>query len=61
MRGVKKQHLPKKICATCGRPFSWRKSLAKNWNDVKYCSDACRMRRREKTVPTSPRTMSAEY
>jgi hypothetical protein len=42
MRGVKKQHLPEKICAACGRPFAWRKSLAKNWDDVKYCSDACR-------------------
>ena len=42
MRGVKKQHLPEKICATCGRPFTWRKSMAKNWDEVKYCSDACR-------------------
>ncbi|MDG1055230.1 MAG: DUF2256 domain-containing protein, partial [Crocinitomicaceae bacterium] len=21
----KKQHLPEKVCATCGRPFTWRK------------------------------------
>ncbi|MEN9933512.1 MAG: hypothetical protein RLZZ387_91 [Chloroflexota bacterium] len=42
MRGVKKEHLPEKVCATCGRPFTWRKSLAKNWEQVKYCSDACR-------------------
>lgn len=42
MRGVKKQHLPEKTCATCGRPFTWRKSLAKSWEQVKYCSDACR-------------------
>jgi hypothetical protein len=23
----------------------WRKSWAKNWADVKYCSDACRARK----------------
>lgn len=25
--------------------MSWRKSWAKNWDDVKYCSDACRKRK----------------
>jgi hypothetical protein len=42
MRGVKKQDLPEKVCVTCGRPFTWRKSMAKTWDEVKYCSDACR-------------------
>jgi hypothetical protein len=42
MRGVKKQHLPTKVCATCGRPFAWRKKWARDWEQVKYCSDACR-------------------
>ncbi|WP_239491983.1 DUF2256 domain-containing protein [Luteitalea sp. TBR-22] len=42
MNGVKKQHLPTKICATCGRPFTWRKKWARDWEQVKYCSDACR-------------------
>ncbi|HCP93234.1 MAG TPA: DUF2256 domain-containing protein [Bacteroidetes bacterium] len=45
MRGVKKQDLPKKICAVCGRPFSWRKKWEKVWNEVKYCSDSCRNKR----------------
>ncbi len=31
-----------KICQSCGRPFEMRKSLSKNWDQVKYCSDACR-------------------
>ncbi|MDE8345335.1 MAG: DUF2256 domain-containing protein [Acidocella sp.] len=31
-----------KICAACGRPFSWRKKWARDWEHVKYCSDACR-------------------
>ncbi|HAK70276.1 MAG TPA: DUF2256 domain-containing protein, partial [Cryomorphaceae bacterium] len=33
-----KPHLPQKVCATCGRPFTWRKKWEKNWENVKYCS-----------------------
>ena len=40
-----KAHLPSKPCVVCGRPMSWRKAWAKNWNEVRYCSDACRKRR----------------
>ncbi|MFP2995416.1 DUF2256 domain-containing protein [Spongiivirga sp. MCCC 1A20706] len=42
MRGVKKQHLPKKICPVCERPFSWRKKWERNWDEVIYCSHRCR-------------------
>ncbi len=42
MKGVKKQHLPTKVCLTCNRPFTWRKKWEKVWNEVKYCSDKCR-------------------
>ncbi|MBM3170194.1 MAG: DUF2256 domain-containing protein [Bacteroidetes bacterium] len=38
----KKQHLPEKTCVVCQRPFSWRKKWEKNWEEVKYCSQACR-------------------
>ncbi|PHQ28013.1 DUF2256 domain-containing protein [Leeuwenhoekiella nanhaiensis] len=38
----KKPNLPQKICATCGKPFTWRKKWEKNWDDVKYCSERCR-------------------
>ena len=31
-----------KICKTCGRSFEWRKKWEKDWDVVKYCSDACR-------------------
>ena len=31
-----------KICVTCGRVMTWRKAWAKNWAEVKYCSDSCR-------------------
>jgi len=40
-----KAHLPSKPCVACGRPMSWRKAWAKNWDEVRYCSDACRKRR----------------
>lgn len=34
-----------KVCASCGREMQWRKAWEKNWDDVKYCSKACRTRR----------------
>ncbi|HPV25399.1 MAG TPA: DUF2256 domain-containing protein [Casimicrobium sp.] len=37
-----KASLPSKICLTCGREMVWRKSWAKNWGDVKFCSNRCR-------------------
>ena len=37
-----KQYLASKTCDVCQRPFSWRKKWEKNWEHVKYCSDACR-------------------
>ncbi|MFN5096072.1 MAG: DUF2256 domain-containing protein [Limnohabitans sp.] len=37
-----KQSLPQKPCAVCGRAMVWRKSWAKNWDSVLYCSDRCR-------------------
>jgi hypothetical protein len=37
-----KQSLPTKLCCACQRPMTWRKAWAKNWEAVKYCSEACR-------------------
>ncbi|MEM6988303.1 MAG: DUF2256 and DUF3253 domain-containing protein [Pseudomonadota bacterium] len=31
-----------KVCARCGRVFSWRRKWASNWDRVRYCSDRCR-------------------
>ncbi|MEL0316896.1 MAG: DUF2256 domain-containing protein [Aquiluna sp.] len=42
MRGVKKQDLPRKTCQRCGREMVWRKSWAKNWDEVRYCSEKCK-------------------
>jgi hypothetical protein len=37
-----KNGFPPKICQRCGLEFEWRKKWAKNWSEVKYCSDRCR-------------------
>ena len=42
MKAPRKENLPVKTCVSCGRPFTWRKKWAKDWDQVKYCSDRCR-------------------
>ncbi|MBN3867492.1 DUF2256 domain-containing protein [Gluconobacter kondonii] len=37
-----KRDLPSKICPACDRPFTWRKKWAKDWDQVRYCSEACK-------------------
>ena len=43
---MRKAQLPEKVCAACGRPFAWRRKWARDWEQVRYCSDACRRGRR---------------
>ncbi|MEM6817259.1 MAG: DUF2256 and DUF3253 domain-containing protein [Pseudomonadota bacterium] len=38
------KRLPEKDCVVCGRTMTWRKKWARNWDAVRYCSDACRKR-----------------
>jgi hypothetical protein len=38
-----------KTCASCGRRIEWRAAWAKNWEEVRYCSDACRSRKTTNT------------
>nr|MBV6630538.1 DUF2256 domain-containing protein [Oceanococcus sp. HetDA_MAG_MS8] len=38
----RKPHLPHKDCQRCGKPFAWRKKWARDWEQVKYCSERCR-------------------
>jgi hypothetical protein len=40
-----KSTLPSKPCVACGRPMSWRKAWAKNWDQVRHCSEACRRKK----------------
>jgi hypothetical protein len=42
MKMRKKTDLPTRICARCGLPFSWRKKWARDWDNVKFCSERCR-------------------
>ncbi|WP_424431024.1 DUF2256 domain-containing protein [Parasphingorhabdus sp.] len=41
----RKSDMPTKICEACRRPFSWRKKWARDWENVRYCSDECRRKR----------------
>lgn len=47
----RKGDLPTKVCATCGRPFTWRKKWAADWDEVRYCSQACRRARPDAGLP----------
>ncbi|MFO1496487.1 MAG: DUF2256 domain-containing protein [Lysobacterales bacterium] len=55
MKGIRKADLPQKTCACCGRPMVWRKRWARCWNEVKYCSDACRKGTPRGAVAIAPR------
>ncbi|WP_081616671.1 DUF2256 domain-containing protein [Thioalkalivibrio sp. ALJ16] len=46
-----KPHLPHKTCTVCGRPFAWRRKWARCWDEVRYCSEACRRRRSQVRTP----------
>ena len=50
-RGVKKDQLPSKPCACCGRPFQWRRKWKDVWEEVRYCSERCRRRRSRAADP----------
>ena len=34
--------IPDKTCAACGRTISWRKKWERDWDEVRWCSQACR-------------------
>ncbi|MBL8685414.1 MAG: DUF2256 domain-containing protein [Myxococcales bacterium] len=51
--------LPEKICASCGRPFRWRKRWARCWNEVLTCSERCRGDRRRAARSERAKTKAA--
>ena len=55
-RGIAKRDLPTKVCPVCRRPFTWRKSWARTWEDVRYCSERCRRGRSAATAPDDDST-----
>ncbi|WP_083626469.1 DUF2256 domain-containing protein [Rhodovulum sp. ES.010] len=48
----RKADLPTKTCASCGRPFAWRRKWAKDWDSVRFCSVRCRRGRLHGTAPS---------
>lgn len=36
---------PPKPCSVCGRAITWRRKWARDWEQVRYCSGACRGKR----------------
>ncbi|MEM9560927.1 MAG: DUF2256 and DUF3253 domain-containing protein [Planctomycetota bacterium] len=36
---------PSKPCVVCGRTIEWRKKWERDWDEVRYCSKACRSRK----------------
>lgn len=48
----RKGDLPSKPCAQCGRPFTWRRKWERVWDEVRYCSDACRREAKRHPVRT---------
>lgn len=41
--------LPTKDCVVCGRTITWRKKWERSWDEVRYCSDGCRRRSRDRS------------
>ena len=52
-RGVKKEHLPSKVCVVCDRPFTWRKKWESCWDEVSCCSKSCNAKRRAAQQPAN--------
>jgi hypothetical protein len=48
-----KSNLPEKICEACARPFAWRKKWARDWDNVKTCSERCKGDLRRNKAPTA--------
>ncbi|MGA0862517.1 MAG: DUF2256 domain-containing protein [Ilumatobacteraceae bacterium] len=46
---TKNGHEPR-TCQACGRPIEWRRKWARDWENVKWCSDACRAAGRRDTA-----------
>lgn len=34
-----------RTCASCGRTIAWRRAWARDWDQVRWCSQQCRRRR----------------
>jgi hypothetical protein len=50
---------PPKSCTVCGRSITWRKKWERNWDEVRYCSDACRRRAKSSTASAHDQALEA--
>jgi hypothetical protein len=50
--------LPTKLCAACARPFAWRRKWARDWEKVRFCSDACRTGRRDAALRRTKQSLA---
>ena len=39
---MNKKNLPFEICPVCKKPFNWRKKWARDWQNIKFCSERCK-------------------
>ena len=39
---VRKGDLPSKICEFCQKPYNWRKKWARDWDNIRFCSERCK-------------------
>jgi hypothetical protein len=42
MKAKTKNGFAPKICQRCHLEFEWRKKWARDWENVKYCSERCK-------------------
>ncbi len=47
-----------KICVVCKRRMTWRRKWARTWDQVKYCSEACRKKSGKSVSPDLRRNCS---
>jgi hypothetical protein len=43
----------------CGRTITWRKKWERDWDEVRYCSDACRRRAKSASGSTQDETLES--
>ncbi|MGS2744168.1 DUF2256 domain-containing protein [Halomonas sp. LS-001] len=55
----RKADLPHKTCLLCQRPFAWRKKWARDWDNVRYCSERCRRAAKSRAVNAARRDEEA--
>jgi hypothetical protein len=42
MKAKIKNGFTPKVCIRCNHEFEWRKKWARDWENVKYCSEKCK-------------------